>query len=208
MSTLSCGWSSWPFGPHAGQHACSCAARPSSWLRAASSASWPTPATSCSSKSKPLALPSPWIGGRGEREDLRVADAGEGAHRAAGDRRAADGRRFALAAQSLSRTKAMPAFWPAPPKLKPETVKTPSTASFSCFEVVVGRPASSARSVRSCVGADRQLHLVIRMPWSSSGRNDGGQPGEHAAHGHDDEPAKTTRKRLAAADACHATPSR
>ncbi len=33
--------------------------------------------------------------------------------------------------KSRIRTKARPAFWPAPAKLKPETVKTESTESFS-----------------------------------------------------------------------------
>ena len=80
---------------------------------------------------------------------------------------------FRLAAlrssKSLRRTKARPAFWPAPLKLKPETVNTDCTASFSSIRKW-SRTLSSTPRVFSWVAPAGSWTRVIMIPWSSSGR--------------------------------------
>ncbi len=73
--------------------------------------------------------------------------------------------------QSVSLTKAMPAFWPMPAKLKPCTLSTDSTYSDSFSR----KWFSSARidsMVRSWVAPTGVCTIAISTPWSSSGRNE------------------------------------
>ena len=76
--------------------------------------------------------------------------------------------------QSLSVTKAMPLFWPLPPKLKPCTLNTDSTVSFS-----FSRKCCSSFSidciVRCWVEPTGVCTWANSMPWSSAGRNELGR---------------------------------
>ena len=103
------------------------------------------------------------------------------AHRAAGDRL-----RLALAplrsSQSLSLTKAMPAFWPLPAKLKPATVKHRLDRVLLVRPGSAARPARSPSSVRSCVAPGRQLHLREQHALVLVGQEAGRQAQEQ--HGH------------------------
>ena len=88
-------------------------AMPISWLRASMSLGWPRPPRSCSSKSKPVDVPSSITGG------------GAKANTTASRRRLKTPMAFCTTAstlspglsrwsQSFSLTKAMPVFWPIP----------------------------------------------------------------------------------------------
>ena len=102
---------------------------PSSWLRACISAAWPRLARSCSIRSKPLALPSSDTAGGtiAKTVALRIFDSVSIARPATA---AAFSSGRTRSPQGLSFTKAKPAFWPLPAKLKPATEKIESTASF------------------------------------------------------------------------------
>jgi hypothetical protein len=65
--------------------------------------------------------------------------------------------------------KARPAFWPAPAKLKPATVKTACTDSFSSTRKC-DRTWSSTAWVRSSGAPGGSWTMVNIVPWSSSGR--------------------------------------
>ena len=75
--------------------------------------------------------------------------------------------------QGLRSTKARPELWPRPPKLKPVTVKTWSTASFS-VPMKYSRTRSSTAWVRSIVAPGGVVTCTNMMPWSSSGRKEVG----------------------------------
>ena len=146
------------------------AAAPSSWLRAASSFSWPTPARSINMKSKPVTLPSSITEGGGTTNNM----ASRTVLRKWALARAATARAFRLAAprssQSRSLMNRMDAFWPRPPKLKPLTANTEVTASFSSSSRYLVASSMTAL-VRSAVAPDGVWIWAKRMPWSSSGRN-------------------------------------
>ena len=60
-------------------------------------------------------------------------------------------------------------FWPAPPRLKPATVNSPSTASFSSTRKCCSTFFSTS-IVRSCVAPAGSTAWTSTIPWSSSGR--------------------------------------
>jgi hypothetical protein len=71
--------------------------------------------------------------------------------------------------QSFRATKALPAFWPRPLKLKPLTAKMVSTLFFSaplkyCSICLV------TSWVRGSVAPAGSVHITMMLPWSSSGR--------------------------------------
>src|SRR5690606_7161919 len=75
--------------------------------------------------------------------------------------------------QSRSLMKATPLFWPRPAKLKPWTLNTDSTESFSssrkyCYSFMMDS------MVRSWVAPTGAFTMENRTPWSSSGRNEPG----------------------------------
>jgi hypothetical protein len=170
MSSCSCGASSRPSGR-------TCVSTglwppaPSSWLRAASRASWPRPARSCRRKLKPEAGPvrESAAGSAGKmkasRMPIRRAEGapGQGLRRTAGPVRSA---------QSFSVTKASAAFWPWPEKLKPSTPTMLCTSG--CLSM---KPSTCCitSSARSCVAPGGSCTLTSRLPWSSLGRNEVGR---------------------------------
>ena len=83
--------------------------------------------------------------------------------------------------QSLRFTKAMPAFWPEPPKLKPCTVKIDLSAVFS-FSMKCFSTFFITSMVRSCVAPTGAFTIVKSEPWSSSGRNEVGRRRKHHHH--------------------------
>ena len=71
--------------------------------------------------------------------------------------------------QFFSDTKAIPAFWPLPLKLKPSTVKMTSVLAFSLVrnQSVTWRRTSA---VRTAVAPAGRVYWTMISPWSSTGR--------------------------------------
>ena len=96
-------------------------AMPISWLRAATSRSWPMPPESTSSRSKPVALPSSCTAG-GTTAKIRPSPY---CWKNLDARAVMPKARLSLplrSSQSLNGMKAVPVFWPTPPNEKPFTV--------------------------------------------------------------------------------------
>ena len=77
--------------------------------------------------------------------------------------------------QSFSVTKARPAFWPLPEKLKP------STETMFCTSGCASMKASTCcitASVRFCVAPGGSCTLTRMLPWSLVGDEGGGQAAE------------------------------
>ena len=150
---------------------------PSSWLRAATSASWPAPPRSCRRKVKPLALPSSGIGGglSGKMKASRTPDSAPKARPASA---CAESPSPLRSSQSLSVTKARPAFWPWPEKLKPSTPTMLCTSG--CLRM---KPSTCfmTSSVRSCVAPGGSCTLTMMLPWSSL-RQEGGRHAQEREH--------------------------
>ena len=74
--------------------------------------------------------------------------------------------------QSFSVTKARPAFWPWPEKLKPITPTMLCTSG--CFRM---KPSTCCMtdSARSCVAPGGSCTFTMMLPWSSCGRNELGR---------------------------------
>ncbi|MDT4844248.1 hypothetical protein FQZ97_781990 [compost metagenome] len=148
-----------------------CEAMPSIWLRAASSASWPRPARSCSRKLKPDEAPSSGMGGglSGKMNASRMPESAPKARPATAWAELPSPER---SDQSLSVTKASAAFWPWPEKLKPSTPTMLCTSG--CWSMNPSTCFITA-SVRSCVAPGGSCTLTSKLPWSSLGRNEVGR---------------------------------
>jgi hypothetical protein len=170
MSSCSCGASSRPSGRTCVRIGLLEAA-PSSWLRAASRASRPRPARSCSRKAKPDDEPSSGMDGglsgkmNASRMPLRPPNARPA-------KSCADAARRLALGQSLRVTKASAAFWPWPEKLKPSTLTMLCTSG--CLSM---KPSTCCitSSARACVAPGGSCTLTSRVPWSSLGRKDVGK---------------------------------
>ncbi len=169
MSNLYCGSSLRPLGRTA-TSAGSFAAAPRSWLRASISFAWPRLPRSNSSKSKPVALPSSMTdgGAKAKASASWIFAKWAMARPAMACTRCCEPGRCD---QSLSRTKARPELCPRPPKLKPATVKTPSTESFSWVRKY-SRTSSSTASVRLTAAPGGVFTCTKRCPGPSSGRKE------------------------------------
>ena len=169
MSSCNCAASSRPSGRTAASSLLF-EAMPSSWLRAASRASWPAPPRSCRRIVKPLARPSSGIGGglTGKMDASRMRA------------RPPKARPTTLCAefcgslrsfQSFSVTKPSAAFCPEPEKLKPRMLTMLATSG--CLSMKSSTFVITSL-VRLTVAPGGNCTLTIRLPWSSLGRNDEG----------------------------------
>ena len=131
-SSLNCAVSSRPLGRTLTKLAGCCAAMPSNWLRAWVRASWPSPAWSINSKSKPVAVPSSTMAGilNGMTKPSRILPNSILARWITASALFSSPLR---SSHGFRLTKAIPAFCAWPLKLKPLTVKTLSTFAFSFF---------------------------------------------------------------------------
>ena len=150
MSRLNCGVSSCPLGRTERDGVGFCAAMPSSWFARRQQLLVARAAACLEVEVEARGVAEFDDRGRREREDHGVADLREGADGAAGDAPvaliAAPGR----SSQSFSLTKAMPVFWPLPPKLKPATAKTDCDRGVPRSRKWFSTCSTTA-SVRSCV---------------------------------------------------------
>ncbi|MNT18783.1 hypothetical protein D3C72_1540000 [compost metagenome] len=144
------------------------AASSTNWSRAAFSASWPMPPRSCRKKLKPVALPSSITAGGAKAKTI----ASRKLKKCFCARWARSNTLWPSAVRSshgLSMRNARPELWPRPAKLKPVTVNTEFTVSFSSSSRY-SRIWSTTAWVRSALAPDGVCTWANSTPWSSSGR--------------------------------------